>query len=178
MDKRLSFGVVRSEQTRLRGFGGMAGAVGFISFLGDSVSVQRRFGEEIERLSCEQKLVLRGWQAASVALHGGCSFATNRRGKRWGTCRGGQSNCRCETVRTDVAKAGVSDSNGSQAATTAPSRCAAVCFETESKPTCRQLGTIPKSAESRCRACPKLALSKVPDFGNGVENQSDAIALN
>jgi hypothetical protein len=50
MEKRFSFGVVRREQTRLRGFGGMAGAVGFGTFPGDSVPVQRRLGEEIKRL--------------------------------------------------------------------------------------------------------------------------------
>ena len=71
MDKRFSFGVLRSEQTRLRGFGGTAGAVGFGSFPGDSFPVKRRLGEEIKGLWREQKLMLRHGQAASVAFHGG-----------------------------------------------------------------------------------------------------------
>jgi hypothetical protein len=81
MEKRFSFGVVRSKQTRLRGFGGTAGAVGFGSFAGDSVPVQRRLGEEIKRLWREQKLMLRDWQAASVSFHGGWPF------KRLSSCR-------------------------------------------------------------------------------------------
>jgi hypothetical protein len=48
MDKRSSLGVLRSEQTRLRGFGGTAGAVGFGSFPGDSFPVQRRIGEQVK----------------------------------------------------------------------------------------------------------------------------------
>jgi len=71
MDKRASLGVSRSEQTRLRGFGGTAGAVGFGSFPGDSVPVKRRLSKEIKRLAREQKLMLRDWQGAFVALHGG-----------------------------------------------------------------------------------------------------------
>ena len=54
MERRFSFGILRSEQTRLRGFGGTAGAVGFVPFPGDSVPVQRRLSEEIKRLWREQ----------------------------------------------------------------------------------------------------------------------------
>ena len=39
MEKRFSFGVLRSEQTRLRGIGGTASAVGFGTFAGDAVAV-------------------------------------------------------------------------------------------------------------------------------------------
>ena len=39
MQKRFSFGVVRREQTRLRGFGGMAGAVCLVPFAGQTISV-------------------------------------------------------------------------------------------------------------------------------------------
>ena len=50
MDKRFSFGVVRNKQTRLRGFGGTAGAVGLGLFAGNSVAVQSGSStEEIER---------------------------------------------------------------------------------------------------------------------------------
>ena len=50
MDKRSSFGVLRSEQTRLRGFGGTAGAVGFGLLAGDAVAIQRRIGEQVKSL--------------------------------------------------------------------------------------------------------------------------------
>ena len=50
MDKRASFGVVRSEQTRLRGIGGTAGAVGFGTFAGDAFAVQGHFLKEVESL--------------------------------------------------------------------------------------------------------------------------------
>jgi hypothetical protein len=71
MEIGVSFGILRSEQTGLRGFGGTAGAVGFGSFPGDSVPVKRRLSKEIKRLAREQKLMLRDWQGAFVALHGG-----------------------------------------------------------------------------------------------------------
>ena len=73
--RRFSFGILRSEQTRLRGLGGTAGAVGLGSFAGDSVAVQRRVGEQVKSLWREPKLMLRDGQAASVAFHGGCSFS-------------------------------------------------------------------------------------------------------
>ena len=152
MDKRFSLGIVRSKQTRLRGFGGTAGAVGFVSFAGDSVAVKRRVREQVKSLWRETKLVLGDWQASFAAFHGGCSFVTNPPGKRWDTSRAGQSKCRCETGRKGAAKPAACGSNGIQAATTAPSRCATAFPETESKPTCRQPGTIPKSAVSRGRA--------------------------
>jgi hypothetical protein len=78
----------------------------------------------------------------------------------------------------DAAKAADAGSNESQAAITAPSRCAAASGETQSKPTCPLPGTIPKSAGFRDRASPKLAPWKVPDSENGVGNQSGAVALN
>ena len=109
------------------------------------------------------------------SFHGGRSFAVNPPGKRWDTSRAGQSKCLCETGRTGAAKAAAAGSNESQAATTAPSRCAAACIETESKPTCRQLDTIPKGAEFRSKAGPKLRLSKVGDCKIAAENQSDAV---
>ena len=74
MERRFSSGIVRSEQTRLRGFCGTAGAVGFGSFPGDSFPVQRCLGEEIKRLWREQKLMLRNGQAASVSFHGVFAF--------------------------------------------------------------------------------------------------------
>ena len=70
MDKRFSLGIVRSKQTRLRGFGGTAGTVGFGSFTGDSVAVKRRFCEQVKSLWRETKLMLRNGQAASVSFHG------------------------------------------------------------------------------------------------------------
>jgi hypothetical protein len=81
MDKRASLGVSRSEQTRLRGFGGTAGAVGFGTFAGDAVAVGPVLDNQIERQLREQKLMLGDWQAAFAAFHGGCSFRLIRRVK-------------------------------------------------------------------------------------------------
>jgi hypothetical protein len=78
----------------------------------------------------------------------------------------------------DAAKPAAAGSNGIQAATVALSRCAAACIETESKPTCRQPGTIPKGAESRNRAGLKVPLWKVRDCKIAAENQSDAVVPN
>jgi len=72
MDKRVSFGVLGSEQTRLRGFGGTAGAVGLGLLSGDAVAVNGRFGEKVKCLGRETEFVLRDWLAAAVAFHGGC----------------------------------------------------------------------------------------------------------
>jgi len=41
---------VRNEQTRLRGFGGTAGTLGFGSFPGDSFPVKRRLSEGLKGL--------------------------------------------------------------------------------------------------------------------------------
>jgi len=62
---------LRIEQTRLRGFGGTAGAVGFVSFAGDSVAVKRRIREQVKSMWRETKLMLRDWQASFAAFHGG-----------------------------------------------------------------------------------------------------------
>ena len=70
MDRRFSFGVLRIEQTRLRGLCGTAGTVCLGSFAGKTISVQSGFECEIEGVPGKQKLVLRDWQAASVSLHG------------------------------------------------------------------------------------------------------------
>jgi hypothetical protein len=59
-----------SEQTRLRGFGGTAGAVGFGTFAGDAVAVGPVLDNQIERQWREKKLMLGNGQAASVAFHG------------------------------------------------------------------------------------------------------------
>jgi hypothetical protein len=77
MEKGFSFGILRSEQTRLRGLCGTAGAVAFGSLAGDSVAVGPVLENQIERQWREKKLVLGDGQAAFVAFHGGCSFATN-----------------------------------------------------------------------------------------------------
>ena len=74
MDKRFSFGVLRSEQTRLRGFGGTAGAVCLVPFAGQTVSVLPEFGNQGERVWNKAKLMLRDWQAASVSFHGVFAF--------------------------------------------------------------------------------------------------------
>ena len=74
MEKRFSFGVLRSEQTRLRGIGGTASAVGFGTFAGDSVAVGAVLDNQIERQWREQKLMLGNGQAASVSFHGGFAF--------------------------------------------------------------------------------------------------------
>jgi hypothetical protein len=178
MGKGFSFGVVRSEQTRLRGFGGTAGAVCLGLLSGDAVAVGRVLDNQIERQWREEKLMLRNGQAASVAFHGGCSFAANLPGKRWDICRAGQSKCRCETGRTGAAKPAASGSNESQAVKAALSHCAAASAQIEAKPTCRQPGTIPKNAAFRDRATPKLALSGVTGCKTVAENQSDAVVLN
>jgi hypothetical protein len=70
MDKRLSFGVLRSKQTRLRGLCGTAGTVCLVPFAGQTVSVLPEFGNQGERVWNKAKLVLRDWQAASVSFHG------------------------------------------------------------------------------------------------------------
>jgi len=81
MDKRLSFGVVRSEQTRLRGFGGMAGAVCLIPFAGQTVSVLPAILNQGERAGDKTKLVLRNGQAAFASFHGGSPLRLIRRVK-------------------------------------------------------------------------------------------------
>ena len=178
MGKGFSFGILRDEQTFLRGFGGTAGAACLGLLSGDAVAVGPVLDNQIERQWREEKLMLRNGQAASVAFHGGCSFATNLPGKRWDICRAGQSKCRCETGRTGAAKPAVSGSNESQAVKVALSHCVAASAQIEAKPTCRQPGTIPKNAASRDRASPKLALSGVPGCKTVAENQSDAVVLN
>jgi len=65
---------VRSEQTRLRGFGGTAGAVCLGLFSADSVAVKSGVLNQIERAGRKAKLVLRDWQAASVSFHGVFAF--------------------------------------------------------------------------------------------------------
>jgi hypothetical protein len=50
MERRFSFGFLRSEQTRLRGFGGMAGTVCLVPFAGQTVSVLPEFGNQGERV--------------------------------------------------------------------------------------------------------------------------------
>jgi len=70
MEKRFSFGVLRSEQTRLRGIGGTAGVVGFGTFAGDTVAVGPVLDNQIERQWREQELVLRYRLAAAVSSHG------------------------------------------------------------------------------------------------------------
>ncbi len=82
----------------------------------------------------------------------------NPPGRMWDTSGAGQSNCRCGTLRMDAAKPAAFGSSESQAAKARRSRYAVACGETQSKPICRQPGTIPKSAASRDRACPKLWL--------------------
>lgn len=49
MDRRFSFGVVRSEQTRLRGFGDTAGTVCLGQFPADAVAVKAGVLNQIER---------------------------------------------------------------------------------------------------------------------------------
>jgi hypothetical protein len=71
---RFHFGVLRSEQTRLRGFGGTPGAVCLVPFAGQTVSVKSAFGKQGECAGDKTKLVLRDWQAVSVASHGGFAF--------------------------------------------------------------------------------------------------------
>jgi hypothetical protein len=70
MERRSSFGFLRNKQTRLRGFGGTAGTVCLVSFASQTVSVLPEFGNQGERVWNKAKLVLRDWQAASVAFHG------------------------------------------------------------------------------------------------------------
>jgi hypothetical protein len=65
--------MVTGKKTRLRGLGGAAGAVGLGSLAGEAVAVQGRFREEVECLGRETEFVLRDWQAAAVAFHGGGS---------------------------------------------------------------------------------------------------------
>ena len=74
MDKRFSFGILRSKQTRLRGLCGTAGTVCLVPFAGQTISVQSGFECEIEGVPGKQKLVLRDWQAASVSFHGVFAF--------------------------------------------------------------------------------------------------------
>ncbi len=74
MEKRFSFGILRSKQTRLRGFYGTAGAVGFRLFSGDSFAVKSGVLNQIERVGREAKLMLRNGQAASVSFHGVLAF--------------------------------------------------------------------------------------------------------
>jgi hypothetical protein len=50
MEKGISFGVLRSEQTRLRGLCDTVGTVCLGSFAGDSVAVKRRLGEQVKSL--------------------------------------------------------------------------------------------------------------------------------
>ena len=152
MDKRFSFGIVRSEQTRLRGFGGTAGAVGFGPFAGDSVAVQRRVGEQIKSLWRETKLMLRDGKRRLLRFMVGAPLRLIRR------------------VEGGILVAGVNPSAGAElAARVLPNLPSPVpmeaklrqlrrhvarllVIETESKPTCRQPGTIPKSAEFHGRA--------------------------
>jgi hypothetical protein len=99
---------------------------------------------------------------------GVCSFmvdspAVNPPGKTSDTSGEGLGGCRCENSRTGAAKPAASCSNESQAAPVPPLRCGAASAQTESKPTCQQLDTIPKSGASRYRACLTLSLSKVRD---------------
>ncbi len=70
MDRWFSFGFLRNKQTRLRGFGGTAGAVCLGSLSGKTISVQTGLECEIEGGRGKQKLMLGEWQAASVSFHG------------------------------------------------------------------------------------------------------------
>ena len=74
MDKRFSLGIVRGEQTRLRGFGGTAGTVCLVPFASQTVSVLPEFGNQGERVWNKAKLMLRNGQAASVSFHGEFAF--------------------------------------------------------------------------------------------------------
>ncbi len=58
MEKRFSVGIVSSEQTRLRGLGGTAGAVGFRTLAGDAVAVGAVLDNQVESLWRERKLML------------------------------------------------------------------------------------------------------------------------
>jgi hypothetical protein len=78
----------------------------------------------------------------------------------------------------DAAKPAASGSNESQAATVLPSRYGVAFAQTESKPTYRQLGTIPKSGAPRDKACPKPLLSKGRDCKIVAGNQFGGVVLN
>jgi hypothetical protein len=58
------------KQTRLRGFGGTAGAVCLGQFSADSLAVKCGVLNQIERGGRKPKLMLRNGQAASVSFHG------------------------------------------------------------------------------------------------------------
>jgi len=62
---------VRSEQTRLRGFGSTAGTVGFRTFAGETVSILPGFGKQGEDAWDKGKFVLGHGQAAFASFHGG-----------------------------------------------------------------------------------------------------------
>jgi hypothetical protein len=81
MDTGFSFGIWRSEQTRLRGIGGTAGAVGFGTFAGDAVAVGPVLDNQIERQWREKELVLGNGQTAFAAFHGGAPVRLIRRVK-------------------------------------------------------------------------------------------------
>jgi hypothetical protein len=69
MERRFSFGVLRSEQTRLRGFCGTAGTICLGQFSADSLAVKSGVLNQIERAGRKAKLMLGNVQAASVAFH-------------------------------------------------------------------------------------------------------------
>jgi hypothetical protein len=59
----------------LGGFGGTAGVVRLVAFVGDAFAVQGRVLKQVESLRRESEFVLRDMQAASGSFHGGCSFS-------------------------------------------------------------------------------------------------------
>jgi hypothetical protein len=69
MEKRFSFGILRSEQTRLRGLCDTAGTVCLGFFAGEAFTVQPGFGKQPKRFDGEKKFMLRDGQASFVSFH-------------------------------------------------------------------------------------------------------------
>ena len=84
MGKGFSFGVVRSEQTRLRGFGDTAGTVCLGQFPADAVAVKSGFLHQGECVGHKTKLVLRYWQTVGAFCSHGIKRKNQVRGARHG----------------------------------------------------------------------------------------------